>query len=156
MGDLAESLAHLSGPDRVRLVGEQQVLVAPRPVARVVLRAVLDNALKFSGPHGAVEFASACLDARVEIRVRDHGPGIDDAALRQAFEPFSQYDHGVTRVRGGLGLGLFAATRVAQRIRATIELARHPDGGTVATISIPQGRATDRTVPPTPRVPSDH
>lgn len=150
--DVAAALAHRLGPQRVRFVGDPQVVVAPPTIVRLLLHVVLDNALKFSPAESPVEVSATRHDGAVEIVLRDRGSGISDAALEQAFEPFAQHDEGTTRIKGGLGLGLFAANRVARHINATIDLSRQAGGGTQVAVRIPQRRDTDDpTGPPHPR-----
>ena len=55
-------------------------------------------------------------DGRLEFRVADRGPGIDETLLRSPL-PFTQGDPSMTRTTQGLGLGLFAAVAARRRAR---------------------------------------
>lgn len=69
---------------------------------------VLHNAVKFTDPGGtiAVSLEVEPDGARVALRVRDTGIGMNELTLSHLFEPFIQADGGLERSRGGLGLGL--------------------------------------------------
>ncbi|MEN0012164.1 MAG: HAMP domain-containing sensor histidine kinase [Solirubrobacteraceae bacterium] len=71
----------------------------------------------------------------VAIHVRDHGAGFPEAFLPVAFQRFSQADnaHGGP----GTGLGLAIVDAVARAQGGTARVANHPDGGAVATLTLP-------------------
>ena len=69
---------------------------------------LLDNSAKFTGSGGRIT-VRACRGAegrRAEVSVRDDGAGIEPEELPYVFEVFTQGDHSLDRVRGGLGMGL--------------------------------------------------
>ncbi|WP_329400904.1 sensor histidine kinase [Streptomyces melanogenes] len=127
--------------DRARLRGpelEIRAELAPwyvRAEAASLERAivnVLDNAVKFSPPHGTVEVT---LD-RGALTVRDQGPGIPADELPHVFERFWRSPS--ARSLPGSGLGLSIVARTVQHAGGTITLGAAPDGGgTVATIRLP-------------------
>ena len=91
---------------------------------RLLLRNLLDNALR----HGAdaaqppqLQLASAP-DGGVEIRLRDHGPGVADDQLAQLAEAFYRPDSARTRGAGGVGLGLYLCRLVAEAHGGTLQL----------------------------------
>ena len=53
-----------------------------------VLSQLLDNAVKFSRPHGTVRLGSRVVGREVVLTVEDSGPGIDRERERRLFEPF--------------------------------------------------------------------
>jgi len=95
---------------------------------------LLDNAL-FYGERAEI---GARLDgASITIEVRDHGPGVPDEALARLFDPHVRLAHGRQRNDGGLGLGLGIARNLVEAMGGHLLLANHPEGGLVATISLP-------------------
>jgi len=77
-------------------------------LAEQVLFNLLDNAAKYSPEGGRVEIEARRAGNRVEIIVRDEGPGIAAEALNRVFDKFYRADDGDRR-RAGTGLGLAIA-----------------------------------------------
>ncbi|MFE6836283.1 ATP-binding protein [Streptomyces sp. NPDC057705] len=94
---------------------------------------VLDNAVKFSPPGGAVEVTLRA----GELTVRDHGPGIPAEDLPHVFERFWRSPS--ARALPGSGLGLSIVARTAARAGGSAELRAAADGGpgTEAVLRIP-------------------
>jgi signal transduction histidine kinase len=75
---------------------------------------LLTNALRHSPRDSKVETVIEAKEDCVEIRVRDHGPGIDKPRLDRIFDKFNSfYDIRVAR-SGGAGLGLAIAREIIQ------------------------------------------
>lgn len=68
---------------------------------------------------------------RVEIRVRDTGPGIAPRIRQRLFEPF------VSSKETGLGLGLSICKRLIEANGGTITGANDPEGGAIFTFVLP-------------------
>jgi signal transduction histidine kinase len=97
---------------RVRLVGPPvQQYCDPERVAQVV-RILVDNALKHSGPRAPVEVRVQRGGGAARVAVSDAGPGIAAADLPYLFEPFHGSGDG-----SGAGLGLAIARELAHRMR---------------------------------------
>lgn len=112
-----------------------EVLESDRELLGQLLRHVIDNAVRFSPLDECVEVRAERRDGRVEIHVLDRGPGIDPALLR-SIEPFIQGDQSSTRTKGGLGLGLFAASRLAAALGGSIAFCARAGGGTDAVLDL--------------------
>ncbi|WP_274560134.1 sensor histidine kinase [Streptomyces spiramyceticus] len=109
------------------------VRAEPAALERALVN-VLDNAVKFSPPGGAVDVA---LNQHGELTVRDHGPGIPEGELPHVFERFWRSPS--ARALPGSGLGLSIVARTVQQAGGTITLRRPRDeaGGTEALIRLP-------------------
>ncbi|MBY0335576.1 MAG: two-component sensor histidine kinase, partial [Acetobacteraceae bacterium] len=70
-----------------------------------ILENLLDNALKYSAPDGAVRLSARREGARVLLAVEDDGPGIPGADLLRVFDPFFRAGR-TDSVAAGSGLGL--------------------------------------------------
>jgi two-component system sensor histidine kinase GlrK len=77
-----------------------------------VLRNLLSNAVKFTPKGGQVRVAARPADGRVEIAVRDTGPGIPPEHLTSIFEKFNQGHRAGAQARVGTGLGLAIAKNI--------------------------------------------
>ena len=84
---------------------------------RLLLRNLIDNALRHSQHEGAAVAPNVTTlrrDDDVVLRVRDHGPGVDEAQLAHLGEAFYRTDSARQRSTGGVGLGLYLCRLVAQ------------------------------------------
>ncbi|MEO7115389.1 MAG: ATP-binding protein [Caldimonas sp.] len=82
---------------------------------------LIANAAKFSFEPGTITIAVRRVAKTVQIMVKDHGEGIDEAFLPHAFELFAQQDQTLARTLGGLGVGLTLARRIAQLHGGNVE-----------------------------------
>jgi signal transduction histidine kinase len=96
---------------------------------------LLSNAVKFTPNGGRVEVRLERVSSQVEIKVSDTGKGINSGFLPFLFGRFRQEDSTLTRMQGGLGLGLSI-------VRHLVEL----HGGTVDAESRGEGRGSTFTV----------
>ncbi|WP_394788202.1 ATP-binding protein [Rhodoferax sp.] len=79
---------------------------------RLLLRNLLDNARQHG--QGRIEVHLQQVDGGLQLRVRDHGPGVPPAQWAQLAEPFYRADAARQRGTGGVGLGLYLCRLVAQ------------------------------------------
>jgi PAS domain S-box-containing protein len=73
---------------------------------RQVLWNLFSNGVKFTPRGGRVQIRLERVNSHVEVTVADNGIGIPAVFLPHLFERFTQADSGVSRLHGGLGLGL--------------------------------------------------
>ena len=121
----------------------------PEPVAlcdanrlEQVLVNLIGNALDAMDgqPTPRIELECAVIDGQARLTVRDHGPGLDEAAISHLFEPFF-----TTKAAGvGLGLGLTISADIVRNFGGTLSGANHPDGGAVFTLHIPLSDEAER------------
>lgn len=95
---------------------------------RQVLRNLLENAIKFTS-QGSVKVEVLKGDGRVEVRVKDTGPGVQVAFEERLFQEFSRgpNSEGIE----GSGLGLALSQGLAQRMGGEIELLENSEKGAV-------------------------
>ncbi|GBD27037.1 Sensor histidine kinase RcsC [bacterium HR30] len=112
-------------------------LVTDREKVARLLRCLLSNAVKFSAEglvHVEVKRAEG---DRVEICVRDNGPGIPPQEQDRLFEPFWLRESPLNRRTSGLGIGLALAKDLAVRLGGEIHCTSHPGRGTTLTVRLP-------------------
>ncbi len=91
---------------------------------------LLENAVDFA--RFRVEFSARWSDDLVEFRIRDDGPGFNEAVLDKIGEPFiSSRSSETLQTSGGLGLGLFIAKTLLERNHAAVNIVnrRKAEGG---------------------------
>ncbi|HET9780267.1 MAG TPA: ATP-binding protein [Candidatus Dormibacteraeota bacterium] len=98
---------------------------------------LLDNAAKFSPAGSPVDMTALVVDGRVQVSVRDRGPGISPEHWGRVFERFYKVDRARTRESGGFGLGLAIAKHLVQSIGGRIWTEAADEGGQVFTIELP-------------------
>jgi two-component system sensor histidine kinase CreC len=95
------------------------------------------NAVEFSPRETTVTVDAHEVRGRVELTVRDHGPGLPPFAEERVFEKFFSLPRPDTG-RKGTGLGLAFVREVATLHGGAARLANHPDGGAIATLALPR------------------
>ncbi len=101
------------------------------------IRALLDNAIKFTPEGGSILLEGLIENQQVCLKFRDTGPGIPPAELNKVFSKFYQIDQDNTGQVRGFGLGLFYARDFVRNMGGDLRLESQPGLGTVATISFP-------------------
>jgi two-component system sensor histidine kinase RegB len=138
VGDLVEgSLAGLAERGTVRTdVDEAAAGLSLRVPARALseaIRGVLKNAQEASPSGSPVTLVVRRTADAVAFAVEDRGPGMPPAVLERAGEPFF-----TTKPIGkGMGLGLFLARAVVERVGGTLRFDSAVGRGTTATVSVP-------------------
>ena len=108
---------------RVQLVNAIPELTVHADADRLeqVLGNLLDNAVKYGREGGTVTVGGgAAGEGRVELFVRDDGPGIPAEALERVFERFYRVDKARSREQGGTGLGLAIVKHIVQSHGGTV------------------------------------
>jgi heavy metal sensor kinase len=90
----------------VEASGDGGAVVADRHRVRQAVANLVDNAVKYSPPGGAVRVATWREDGEVRVSVADGGPGIPAEDLPHLFDRFYRVDSARVRATGGSGLGL--------------------------------------------------
>jgi len=106
------------------------------------LRQVIGNLftnVRVHTPAGTpIDVSLAARDGVSELRVSDHGPGVDPDHVDHIFDRFYRADIGRSRDRGGAGLGLSIAASVATAHGGTIAYSETPGGGATFTLTLPR------------------
>lgn len=103
---------------------------------RQVFSNLLDNAGKYGADGGQVDTYIDRDNGMVRIRVRDHGPGVPEAALPHVKEKFYRASATSTKIRGS-GIGLSVCDEIITRLGGTLEIANAEGGGCEAMIHLP-------------------
>jgi Cu(I)/Ag(I) efflux system membrane protein CusA/SilA len=131
IGDLiTEVRAALDDQLQKRLVIECTVLEAgitvPRRSVQQILRGLLANAFQASDATVPVTLEVGIDETTAHFKVSDRGQGMDQETMAQAREPFFT----TKPVGQGLGLGLYLAETLAERLGGGLEIDSTPGVGT--------------------------
>ena len=119
-------------PENCRLLGDRRMI-------QRILSNLLDNALKYTAPGGAVTVSVSEGEGDVVvIEVHDTGIGIPAEALPHVFERFYRCDH--SRSEPGTGLGLSLARAFARAHQGDITVTSTPGQGSTFTLTLPGSR----------------
>ena len=127
-------------PVPVDVEGPDDVVVYADPARLIqVLRAVIDNAMKFSDGRGRVRVrvASAERDGAVQVSITDQGIGIPADDLPRIFDRFFQVDNTATRKFGGTGMGLALVKLIVEAHGANVAVTSTVGEGTTVVLEWP-------------------
>lgn len=135
LADLSELTVHVVREFDV--VAEQQrrslvIAATPCQIAcdideiGILLRNLIDNALRFAPPGGRVRIACGHADNQVYLEVADDGPGVPEAERERIFQRFHRLAEGKQGRGSGIGLSLVAA--IARLHQASIVTGAGLDG----------------------------
>ena len=103
-----------------------------------VLANLIDNAIKYGRAQGNVIVGGKSLDDRkIEIFVKDDGPGIPAESLDRVFERFYRVDKARSREQGGTGLGLSIVKHIVQNHRGEVWAKSEPGKGATFFFTLP-------------------
>ncbi len=103
---------------------------------RTLLANLIDNAVQYTPPGGAVDVSVTVNDGHAQWIVTDNGPGIPPTEREHVFDRFHRLEAAGVR---GSGLGLAIVQQIARRHRATVELGDGADGrGLAVTVRFPK------------------
>ena len=98
---------------------------------------LIDNAIKYSDPGGAVEVTLGRAGSETVISVEDRGCGIERQHLPRLFERFYRTDRARSRDLGGTGLGLAIVKHIALVHGGRVGVESEPGEGSVFSIYLP-------------------
>ncbi|MBE0595725.1 MAG: HAMP domain-containing protein [Desulfuromonadales bacterium] len=124
-------------------VGATEPLCASgnRELLRRAVENVVRNAVRYTKEGSSVEIELLKLPEQnmeyAVILVRDHGPGVPEAALTELFRPFYRVAEARDRQSGGTGIGLAIAERALNLHSGMITARNVAGGGLIVEIRVP-------------------
>ncbi len=101
-----------------------------------VLRHLLDNATRYSGPGTRVGVAVTTEDDRIRVTVTDQGRGIPSSEHERIFEPFIRLEDPLRMTTSGVGLGLYIARRLVREMGGDVTVSSRPGAGATFTLEL--------------------
>lgn len=149
MGHLAQALADRLAEQaqvhdlKIKVKIDPEVPPAWADADRIgqVLLNLIDNAIKYSRPHGTITLrVSATEDAEVLVEVQDDGIGIPATELPRLGQRFYRADKARSREQGGHGLGLAIAQSLIHAHGGELWLESEEGVGTTARFILPRAQ----------------
>lgn len=126
----------------VSVQGKAGVPCRARPDGlRRALWNLIENGIKFGQ---RVELELGTNPDGIELRIRDHGPGLPEDELEKVFAPFYRLEASRNRETGGTGLGLAIVRNLLRAHQGEVRLRNHPQGGLEAIVSLPRADRAGR------------
>jgi two-component system sensor histidine kinase CpxA len=99
---------------------------------------VVRNAIHYTAENTEVEISVKRQHRdKIQIKVRDHGPGVPECELCTIFQPFYRASESRERKTGGTGLGLAISERAVHLHHGTVTAENADGGGLIVSITMP-------------------
>ncbi len=115
------------------------ITLASEDLLETALGNVLDNAVSFSPPSGAVRVRLRREDRSLCLVIEDDGPGAPPLVLDRMFERYVSHRPGQHAAASHFGVGLWITRRNITAAAGTVTAANLPSGGLAVTIRLPVG-----------------
>lgn len=129
-GDIARlngQQINISIPENIEIYTDKQLFT-------VIIRNIINNAVKFSGDGAMIQFSYAQQQDMHVFAVTDNGPGINEDVRSEILESWQYLGRNVSR-SGAIGLVL--SKKYADVLNADLSFETGPDMGTTFTLKIP-------------------
>jgi two-component system OmpR family sensor kinase len=120
----------LDAPEPVVVLGDEGHL-------RQAVANLMSNAVRHTDDDAAIEVSTHFEEGLAVVTVRDHGSGLDEAALAHVFDRFWQAD--AARAGRGAGLGLSIVAAIAAEHGGVARAENAPGGGALFSLHLPIG-----------------
>lgn len=146
IADLVQDIAqefHLSAEQKdieldIHHNGENPQVLADIALIERVLENLIENALRYTPPHGRVRLTLSNEANHVRIDVADSGCGIPEDELANIFDRFYRAANNTTALVDGAGLGLAIAKRILDLHGSPMTVASRPESGTIFSFTLPR------------------
>jgi two-component system, OmpR family, sensor histidine kinase CiaH len=101
---------------------------------QMLINNLLENAVKYSPKESPITAELKNYRSRIELQVRDEGPGIADDEKKKVFAKFYRIGNEGTRKSQGTGLGLYLCRKIAQYHNADISVTNNDPCGSIFTV----------------------
>lgn len=102
-----------------------------------MIRALINNGVKYSPEGTTIRLSSVQVDNKVEIHIEDEGIGIPSEDLPYIFDRFYRVDKARSRESGGTGLGLSIVKWIAEVHGGHVSVTSEHNKGSVFIVTLP-------------------
>ncbi len=136
----ADALAAKNLHWKTSVSSEDVTLSASPELLRMILRNLIDNAIRFTDPKGNIALSVQRDGDTIVFEVADTGCGIAPAEQQRVFERFYQVEQARSGPDRGTGLGLSIVRHAATAMNARVDMKSAIGQGTRVTVNVPQSR----------------
>jgi len=136
----ADQMALLAEDKQIRVtcrVTDPVWVEGDRARMKQVMVNLLDNAIKYTPPGGAITLTVCAQGAHALLEVADNGVGIPAEALPRVFERFFRVDPTRSREHGGAGLGLSIVKSICTAHQGQVTVESAPGRGSLFRVELP-------------------
>ncbi|MCW9050648.1 MAG: hybrid sensor histidine kinase/response regulator [Deltaproteobacteria bacterium] len=147
LGSVAEQIATALRPAAANKKIHYQIAIDPPLLLKPLMlnpqrihfsvRALIDNAIKFTPDEGTVRIEGNLADGQAVLAIKNTGIGIPQQELTKIFNKFYQVDPEHTGQVRGFGLGLYYARDFIRSMGGQLYINSQPGTGTEAIIEFP-------------------
>lgn len=119
-----------------KLDSKEDIIYSDKRILNKILSNIISNAIAYTDK-GFVEIGCQTKENNIEFYVKDTGVGIKPENHEMIFDRFVQEDKGLTRLYGGLGVGLSIAKKNAVLLGGEISLDSEKGAGSTFYVRIP-------------------
>jgi two-component system sensor histidine kinase/response regulator len=134
--DIQRAAAFEKSIDIINNVDPTLLVMADLDMLKLVIRNLLNNAIKFTHPGGEILAASNVKDLCGVLIISDNGIGIDENKAARLFTTQSESTYGTNNEKG-VGLGLLLCKEFTELQSGKITLKTSPDTGTSFSLNFP-------------------
>jgi len=113
-----------------------RVVADPELLARALAN-IIRNAIKYTGDAGPIHVSAKREGNKIEIQVKDSGPGVPDDLVKHLFEPFFRPEPSRDPCSGGVGLGLAIVKTCIETCKGTVSARNLKPKGFAITVTLP-------------------
>jgi signal transduction histidine kinase len=136
-GQRCENAARQAGLELEVDAPQPAIVVGSSRDLSLLIRNLIDNAIRYTAPTGRVDVRVAPTAAEVVLTVEDTGAGIPSRELPRVFERFYRVDRARSRETGGTGLGLAIVKHVAENHGGHVEVRSELGRGSIFEVHLP-------------------
>lgn len=120
---------------------EGATLISDPQLVRLIVMNLCENAIKYTHTGRVAVILEPAASGSVIVRVTDTGPGIAEGEHQRVFMPFEQLEPVRHRQSEGVGLGLALVRRIAEALRAQVELKSQEGVGSTFCVTFHNARS---------------
>jgi signal transduction histidine kinase len=118
-------------------VSPEATVYVDEQMCAVVLRNLLQNAVKFTNPGGSVVVEVKQAGPRVALSISDTGVGMAPEVVKRLFRLGKQFTSRGTSNEPGSGLGLVLCQELVEKNNGTLSVTSQPSQGSTFTVTLP-------------------